>query len=252
MIITPSILEKKPEDITTQILKLVPYYPIFQIDFADGIDVPNTTLKPEEFEQVIKKLDKSILNKIQFEFHLMVKDFESTIKIISAFKNKINIRDILIHASYLPNISILNTKYQIPFGLVLYPEDPISLITNHYTPDAQSINQGSGSRTSYIKSERRDLNPIPYIQIMSCTVGFQGSPFLPESLNKIEQLRNANYKNIISLDGAINDKTLPIIITQQFKPDIVCPGSFLCKAKDLKKNVEFLQNIKHLRKEQAN
>jgi pentose-5-phosphate-3-epimerase len=44
------------------------------------------------------------------------------------------------------------------------------------------------------------------------------------------------------LDGAVNDKTLPIINDLKYKPDVVCPGSFLTKAKDLKKNVKYLNN----------
>ena len=79
---------------------------------------------------------------------------------------------------------------------------------------------------------------------MSVTPGVQGNPFLPKTLNKIEQLRDLGYRKKIFLDGAVNDKTIPIINKLKYKPDVICPGSFLTKAKDLEKNVKYLENYK--------
>jgi pentose-5-phosphate-3-epimerase len=78
---------------------------------------------------------------------------------------------------------------------------------------------------------------------MSVTPGVQGNPFFPETLVKIEQLRLLGYRNKIFLDGAVNDKTLLIINKLKYKPDVICPGSFLTKAKDLEKNVEYLNKL---------
>ena len=78
---------------------------------------------------------------------------------------------------------------------------------------------------------------------MSVVPGVQGNPFLPDTLKKIQQLRMLGYKPNIFLDGAVNDKTLPIINKLKYKPDVICPGSFLAKAKDLEKNVEFLKGL---------
>ena len=71
----------------------------------------------------------------------------------------------------------------------------------------------------------------------------EGKPFILEALNKIEQLRQLNYRKKIFLDGAVNDKTLPYINSLKYKPDYICPGSFLAKCSDneLKKRVEFLK-----------
>jgi ribulose-phosphate 3-epimerase len=107
----------------------------------------------------------------------------------------------------------------IPIGLTLNPSEQVSDLESHY-----------------------NLDNVPSIQIMSVTPGVQGNPFIPETLNKIEQLRVHGYRFKIFLDGAVNDKTLPAINKQKFKPDVICPGSFLTKAKDLEKNVEYLKN----------
>jgi pentose-5-phosphate-3-epimerase len=78
---------------------------------------------------------------------------------------------------------------------------------------------------------------------MSVNPGFQGSPFLPEMLNKIEQLRNIGYRKEIFLDGAVNEKTISVILSKKYRPDFICPGSYLTKAKDLEKNVEYLREL---------
>lgn len=220
MIITPSLPEKNIDTLFHQISKQAPYITSFQIDIADGVDVPTTTVKIEEIITRFQKSDITLFKHLAFEFHLMVKEYVPVIGKISYLKRLITIQDILIHAKYLPDISMLYFQYKIPVGLVLYPEDPVSLITEHY-----------------------ELNTIPLIQIMSCRVGFQGTPFIEESLDKIEQLRELNYRNKISLDGGVNEKTMLIIMSKKYTPDIICPGSFLTNAVEVKKNIEILNSF---------
>ena len=78
---------------------------------------------------------------------------------------------------------------------------------------------------------------------MSVTPGVQGNPFLPNTLKKIEQLRILGYRFKIFLDGAVNDKTLPFINEQKFKPDVICPGSYLTKTDQLQSHVDFLNKF---------
>lgn len=217
MIIFPSILEKTSEEVFRQVQKLSKYYSHFQIDIADGLFVPSSTLKIEEF---LSKIQNTRLpTSLTFEFHLMVKDFESNIKKLLKLKKFMNIKTILIHASLSPNHSLLTTTYpEFSFGLVLNPEDSVETIKTNY-----------------------DLQKVPLIQIMSVNPGAQGNPFIPGTLQKVEQLRNANYKNIISLDGAINETTLPFILSQKFQPDILCPGSYLTRVDNLEEHVKYLK-----------
>lgn len=219
MIITPSLLEKNAVDLFAQIKKLAPYFRSFQIDIADNIDAPNITVQIDEISEMIFN-NKSFLSGMTFEFHLMVYDYQSVIKKIYELKTLINIRDILVHSKYLPDINSLTNRYSFPIGLVLYPDDSVETITNNYP-----------------------LENIPYIQIMSCRVGFRGTPFVVESLDKIEQLRIGNYRNKISLDGGINDQSLPVIMSKKYRPDILCPDSYLVFAEDLKKRVDYLKEV---------
>ena len=217
MQICPSILEPTVDALLSSINYLSPFYKYFQIDIADGIFVPNKTVQIEEIKD---SLIKDCLNKdsLSFDFHLMVSDFEKDIDKLNDLKKLINIKNIFIHYSAIKDFTIDISKLSpIPIGLTLNPQDQVSDLESHY-----------------------NLKDLPTIQIMSVTPGVQGNPFIPETLNKIEQLRVLGYRFKIFLDGAVNDKTLPYINKQKFKPDVVCPGSFLTKAKDLKANVKFL------------
>jgi len=219
MIITPSLLEKNTNDLLSNLLKLAPYFQSFQIDIADGVDSPNTTIQINEIMDMFIK-NKNLFINTEFEFHLMVANYEPIIKKTYEMKNFIKVRDVLVHAKYLPDINSLIIQNSFPIGLVLYPEDSVEIIINNYR-----------------------LDDIQYIQIMSCRVGFKGTPFIPEAMNKIEQLRIANYRNIISLDGAISNQTLPLILAKKYKPDILCPDSYLVFADDLKKRVDYLKEV---------
>ena len=217
----PSILEKDAPSLFYQINKLSPYFKRFQIDIADGIFVPNKTVQIDEIKKSIQQLNNETMKQCSFDFHLMVKDYKTEIKKLEELKKLIKINLILIHYSVFPKPYPLNPKpYSIPIGLTLNPEDQVSDLTIHYP-----------------------LNIIPCIQIMSVTPGLQGNPFLSKMLNKIEQLRELGYRKKIFLDGAVNEKTIPIIMSKKFQPDFICPGSYLTKTKDLKANVSYLNKL---------
>ena len=219
MQICPSMPEPTMDSLAATINRLSPFYNYFQIDIGDGIYVNNRTV---QIEEIIKNLNKFIkLDTLHFDFHLMVKDYISDINKLNELKKFINIKNIFIHLSAIENFKMkIEELSSLPIGLTLNPQDQVDDLARHY-----------------------NLNNIPTIQIMSVTPGVQGNPFLPDTLKKIEQIRVLGYRNEIFLDGAVNDKTLPFINEQKFKPDVVCPGSFLTKAKDLEKNVKYLKQL---------
>lgn len=234
MKICPSVLESKAEDYLKTIKKLSPYYNYFQIDVADGVYVKNKTASVDEIinsftnpqpETSNQLTSQTSISKLQFDFHLMVKNYQEEIEKIKKAKRLINIKNIFVHFDLFPNYQLLTTHSPLfNIGLVLNPKDQISDLANHY-----------------------NLNSIDCLMIMSVIPGAQGNPFIKETLNKIEQLRNLDYRNKIFLDGGINDKTLPIIKSKKYQPDVICPGSFLTKSDDLKKSTLLLQDCLVLR-----
>lgn len=218
MIVTPALLEQDVEKQKQELIGLSQYYSRFQIDIADNTLVPNTTTQVNELFQ------SSFFNTTldtTFDFHLMVSDpieHIDTIKLLP--KKRVGI--IFIHNSVLPDYSQLKTQYPLfRFGLVLNPEDNVETL------------------------EKELLIQLPSIQIMTIIPGFQGSSFIEETLIKIEQLRKSGFKREIAIDGSVNEKTIPIILSKEYKPDVFGIGSYLTKAprQELKKRVLYLSSI---------
>lgn len=215
----PAPLEETPEGLQTQLTNLTPYFKSFQIDIADGIFVPNETVQLEEVKAVVEGFPDIVI-----DFHLMVEDWNHELDILETFYDS-NIRYVLIHSKTNPPVDVfteqLSDHYRL--GLVINPEEEIETIVQKY-----------------------NLSHIPAIQIMTVVPGKQGQPFIEKSLNKIEQLRIAGYKSDIIIDGAVNDKTLPVILGKKFVPDYAGIGSFLTKTKDLDKAIETLDSTPSL------
>ncbi len=220
MQILPSILEKDKKGFLRQIKTLSHYFQRFQIDIADGKLSKNKTVQIEEIIEAIVK-EKLNIKHLIFEFHLMVYDFKREVEKILELSKLVNIGIILIHAEANPSPSYLIANKSFLFGLVLDVKDKVDDLRQKY-----------------------DLNIIPAIQIMTVNIGYQGTPFLPNQLEKIDQLKEAGFKNLIYLDGAVNNQTIPLILNRRFKPNVLCPGSFLTKAEqDLKERVKYLKSV---------
>ncbi len=202
MQIYPSVLETNVETFWQQIGKLSKYFSYFQIDIADGKFVLNKTIQIDDVISTIKQHNNITIEKISCEFHLMVEDYLTEIEKLKKLSQFMKIKKILIHLKALKYSKFLIPDSKFEIGLVLNPEDEI-------------------------KTNWPIIKNFPAIQIMSVNPGFQGTPFLPETLNKIKELRTLGFKGMISLDGAINDKTLPIILKNKCRPDILFPGSYL-------------------------
>jgi ribulose-phosphate 3-epimerase len=215
MIVTPALLEQEVEKQKEELITLSIYYSRFQIDIADNTLVPNTTTQVDElFQSSFFNMTSGAI----FDFHLMVSD---PIKHIDAIKflPKKRVGIIFIHNSVFPDYSQLKASYpNFRFGLVLNPEDNVDAV------------------------EKKLLDQLPSIQIMTIIPGFQGSSFIEETLTKIEQLRKRGFKKEIAIDGSVNEKTIPTILSKEYKPDVFGVGSYLTKApkQELKKRILYL------------
>jgi len=218
----PTLLTLDRFELSDQLELFQKYYDRIQIDIADGILVPNVTTQIEELSELIAQDNVEIDLKTSFDFHLMVKQYKVELeKIINLREQKVNVNTVLINALLFPKIDKLSKEYNFSIGLDIFPNAQIDAIALHY-----------------------DLTAIKSIQIMTVQPGFQGSPFLPEMLNKITQLRDHHYSGEILIDGGVNSKTLSTIQSCKNPPDIICIGSFLTKAdEDLGNRVEFLKTL---------
>lgn len=218
MNVVPALLEQDVEVQKGQLMSLSRFYSRFQIDIADNTFVPNKTTQVDELN------DSSFFNMAGgaiFDFHLMVSDPMKHITAIRRLPKK-RVGCTLIHHSVFPLYEDLKRLCPaMRFGLVLNPEDEVSSVPEEL------------------------LTKLPSLQVMTITPGFQGSSFIEELLIKIEQLRKRGYRGEILIDGSVNEKTLPIILAKEYRPDILGIGSFLTKAspKLMKERVQYLNTI---------
>ena len=222
MKIIPTLLTTTPEEFIQQMDLFQKYYSRIQLDITDGELVPNLTVQIPEMIELMQTKKVIVSPHVIFDFHLMVNNYELALKQILNLQQlgmKVNL--CLINADLHPNIPALNPHYQFSIGLDIFPNIQIEDIARHY-----------------------DLDYIPSIQIMTVNPGFQGSPFLPDMLYKIEQLRLNNYRGEIMIDGGVNEKTLPIIAAKSYTPNYLCIGSYLTQAGDIfKKRVNELYRL---------
>ncbi len=218
----PALLTDTVHDLFSQIHKCSRFYHAFQIDIADGQFVPNTTVTLDEILAYLEAENSAhIYHSCVFDLHLMVNDYETELDKVAALQSFIPIQTVYIHLGTNPPYKKLKRRYpMISIGLVLNPEDTVTQLIEH-TP----------------------LSSIDSIQIMSVNPGFQEASFIPDVLNKIDQLKNKNYKSQIALDGGINKKTLPVILDRDHRPDILGIGSYISKAEDIEKRVEEINRL---------
>lgn len=215
MNVVPALLEQDVEVQKKQLLSLSRYYSRFQIDIADNVFVPNRTT---QIDELLNSSFFNIAGGVLFDFHLMVADPIKHIEAIKLLPKK-RVGTVLIHYSVFPSYSDLKRLYPtLRFGLVLNPEDEVSSVPEEL------------------------IFHLPSLQIMTIVPGFQGSSFIEKLLIKIEQARKREYRGEILIDGSVNEKTIPIILSKEYKPDILGIGSFLTKAspKMLRERVEYL------------
>ena len=149
---------------------------LIHVDVMDGHFVPNLTIGPP----VIKALRK--YTKLPFDVHLMIKPVHKYIKDFANAGSDI----ITIHPEATNNLkeSIFHIKeLNKKVGVSLNPDTKINVIESH-------------------------LSNIDLVLVMSVFPGFGGQKFIPETINKIKDLKEIkdrnNFSFDIEVDGGIN------------------------------------------------
>lgn len=203
-----------------QCMSLFPYFSTVQIDISDGIFTPIKTLDIPTSSTLLKKVMQKLGKKVIYDFHIMVHQYENTVQEI--LNSQLDVRYFLVHCAVLKDSNYIQRKFpDKAFGIVINPEENIDTIRNKFP-----------------------INIVPVIQIMSVHPGSQGQPFIADSMNKIDQLRTANYKNSIFMDGGLNNKTIPTILAHDYKPDVFCVGSYLTQTNLLHESFTFFEEHK--------
>lgn len=205
--IIPAILDKTPEDFQKHIEQLK-HSASFQegwvhIDFADNEFVQNQTVGVD----TVVKNDIN-LNK---EAHLMV---AHPLQWIDKLKEAGFKRIIFHYESKDDTLECINRIKELGMevGIALNIDTPIEKLESF--------------------KDKLDL-----VLVMAIVPGFQGQPFLPETLDKIKSLKEKNWPIRISVDGAVRDTNAKQII--EAGVDQLTVGSYLLEG-DIDENLECL------------
>jgi len=211
--IVPAILEKTKEGFLDKLAKItkLPGVARIQVDFGDGLFVPNAMLPVSEIEVLSPAF--------HFEAHLMVKEPKDFFDYqLSGFKT------LLVHyeAFSTPDglmqaISAIKSAGLKP-GICLKNETPVSVLEKFF-PE------------------------VDQFQLMGIVPGFQGQPFLENTYERVVELRKRLPNAIIEVDGGVtlgNAKRLA-----QSGADLLIAGSALLKAADI--NIAYEQLIQEIK-----
>ena len=203
--IIPAIIAKSQKEFEEKINKVKDFVDIIQLDFMDGIFVPNNSI---DFDFKIP------FSYCKFEAHLMIQD---PLKWIEKHYKKVD--TILVHFESCENpkkfIDIVREKNK-RIGIVLNPETPIEFIEKY-------------------------LDEIDQVLIMTVNPGFYGSPFLYEIIDKIKKIRKKCPNLDIEVDGGITDKTIGVV--NHAGANLFVSGSYIIKSDNIKKAISNLEGI---------
>ena len=201
--IIPAIIAKTQDEMNENLSKVIDFVDIIQLDVMDNKFVPNTSLY---FDFNLPK------SSCLFEAHLMIEKPERWIE-----KNWKKVDTILIHYESCNNPAkiisqVKNNDKKV--GFVLNPETSIENISSF-------------------------LDDIDQVLIMTVNPGFYGSPFLPEMLEKISELREMKPSIDIEVDGGITDKTIGLV--DKAGANMFVSGSYIVKSQNVKESIEILK-----------
>jgi ribulose-phosphate 3-epimerase len=216
ILISPSILSADFSQLGKEIKRLEESgADLIHVDVMDGHFVPNLTIGPP----VIKILRKC--TNLPFDVHLMISPVHKYIKHFSDAGADI----ITIHPEATENLKdsiTLIKELNKKVGISLNPNTNINILENHFSK-------------------------IDLILIMSVFPGFGGQKFIPDTINKIKEIKDLKekkkYNFDIEVDGGINFSNSKEVINAG--ANILVSGTTIFKENngDIKKNIETLKSV---------
>lgn len=173
-----------------------------QIDVMDGRFVPNISFG------ALAVACLRPLTGLTLEAHLMVEPPEDFIEQFA----RAGADTIIVHQEATPHLHrALQQIHSLgkKVGVALNPATPASLLTEV-------------------------LGSVELVLVMTVNPGFGGQEFIPETLGKIRQLRDAITERSLvcelEVDGGINEETAPLVV--EAGADVLVAGSAVFGAKD--------------------
>jgi ribulose-phosphate 3-epimerase len=202
LVIVASVIARNSVDLGKILGKLKGHINEIQLDFMDGIFVKTHSL---DFDIILP-------DNFNFEAHLMVVNPKKWLHTLPE-----KIQRVIIHFESRENIDeVINEARKLgkKVFIAINPHTPVESITPY-------------------------LLKIEGVLIMSVEPGQYGARFIPETLNKINYIKNNGKNLLVEIDGGMN----PITARQAYLAgaDIITSGSFIINNEDVTKAIDELK-----------
>lgn len=186
--IIPALLTDDFETFRSRLKAVEPYFPLVQIDIADGEFVP---VKNFADPTSISRIKTSV----QYELHLMV---AHPLAYIEAWKDAPNVRRVIFHVESKDD-----------------PREAIERIL-FYGFDA-GIALNTETKTNAIEPH---LDRVETVLFLGVRPGRSGAPFIPETIDKIRNFINVTLslskgnmgqRPKVAVDGGVSHETIPAL-----------------------------------------
>ncbi len=193
--IVPAILEETRQGLEDKIFQItrIPGVERIQVDFGDGDFVAHKTLPVTDMEPLNPAF--------HWEAHLMVRQPANFLDYqIAGFKTIVLHYESYLKEEVLDDAAIEIKKLGMIPAIAINPETPVSVL--RYFGDT-----------------------INNFTLLSIHPGFQGAEFLPQSLDRVRELKTALPNAIIEVDGGIKSDNAASILAAG--ADLLVVGSAL-------------------------
>ena len=192
----PAILSDDPQAFSRMVMQAGQFTDFAQFDIMDGIFVPSKSITCSDVT--------AIKTSLRWEVHLMVVNPENCLagfRDAGAFKA-------VFHYEAVPD-----------------PGTTIELIHHLGMKAGMAVNPGTTNDAIAPFVDRLDS-----VLFMSVNPGYYGAPFIPEVLDKVRDFRRSFPDIEIGMDGGVNEKTIPDIVTSG--TDVIYIGSAVFRQPD--------------------
>ncbi len=183
------------------------------IDVMDGVFVPNISFGFPVLEYVAKLCKKPL------DVHLMIVQPEKFIKEVKALGSMM----MNVHYETCPHLHRVIQQIKdsgMKAGVTLNPATPVSVLNDV-------------------------ISDLDMVLLMSVNPGFGGQKFIPNTINKVKNLRKlieeTGSKVLIEVDGGVNLETGKALV--EVGADVLVAGNAIFKAPDM---IDMIHQMKNL------
>ena len=183
------------------------------VDVMDGVFVPNISIGFPLVKQVAE------ISKKPLDVHLMIVQPEKFIKELK------DMGAMMMNVHYEACTHLHRVIQQIKdagmkAGVTLNPSTPVAMLKDIITD-------------------------VDMVLLMSVNPGFSGQKFIPQTLNKLKELRelidNSGSHALIQIDGGVNSETGKLLV--EAGADVLVAGNAVFKAPDMVDMIKQLKNL---------